>query len=296
MSDSRNKSASPARPPSSLGVTGAAYSEFSALMMPALIEASRLARSLEGRVHNNPKLEEATAVKQALTEADEATQEVILQALLEHFPNVSLAAEEDTVSVARFPETSNAQVIIDPIDGTLHSYLEASGPYAVIVGLVVGGRYDAGLIGLPREGLCFEATRGRGARIHRPGRTPQAARVSVEGNRVLVAHNTPVGVTSWLAARGYEAIPACGGAVSVAPLIPGVRAGLRWAPGEKGISIRGRVGALVALEAGAKVCGIDSEFFPDDPDTPASALLVGSDDDDIALLRGAFEAGDFDRM
>jgi len=34
--------------------------------------------------------------------------------------------------IERFPERADARVIIDPIDGTLHSYLEGLGPYAVI--------------------------------------------------------------------------------------------------------------------------------------------------------------------
>ncbi len=281
MPDSRNKSSD--------------IAEFARLMMPALVESAQLARSLEGRVSNNPKLDEATAVKQALTDADEATQEIILRALLEFYPDVHLAAEECTESIDLFPRESELQVIIDPIDGTLHSYLEASGPYAVIVGLVAKGQYHAGLIALPREGLYFEATRGAGARIHRPGRAAQPARLSREGNRILVAHNTPIGVTRWLQDRGCDVIPACGGAVAVAPLIPGVRAGLRWAAGPLGISIRGRVGSLVSREGGALVCSAEQDSFPGDPDTPASTLLLGCSSDDIALLRSALRAGDFSK-
>ena len=35
--------------------------------------------------------------------------------------------------------------------------------------------------------------------------------------------------------RGFEVVFGCGGAVSVAPLIPGIRAGARYAAGEGGV-------------------------------------------------------------
>jgi fructose-1,6-bisphosphatase/inositol monophosphatase family enzyme len=273
------------------GGQAADFRRFVDLLEPALREAASHARSLEGRVVNSPKLGEITPVKQAMTQADATTQEILLRALLAHYPDVCLAAEEDTESIARFPVDSAARVIIDPIDGTLHSYLEAKGPYATIVGLVVDDRYRAGLVGLPREGLFFAASRGDGARIGLPGRPMREVRAHADGERVLVANNTPAIVAEYLGEQGFEVIFACGGAVSVAPLIPGVRAGLRWAPGESGISIRGRVGALISREAGALVrCGADREF-PDDTESPAPVLLAACSEKDIALLRDALEAG-----
>ena len=242
-------------------------------------------------MHNSPKTGESTAVKQALTEADTATQEVILESLLEHYPGVSLAAEEDTERVSRFPEQADATVIIDPIDGTLHSYIEGGGPYAVMVGLAIQGRYQSGLVSLPREGIHFDATRGRGAYALTNGRTRRPARAVADGNRILVSHGMPEGVTQALVAQGYEVIPACGGAVSVAPLIKGVRAGLRWAGGPLGISIRGRVGVVIAREAGAIVTTLGRGDFPSDMGTPAPTLIIASDSSDLELLSNAFEAG-----
>jgi fructose-1,6-bisphosphatase/inositol monophosphatase family enzyme len=266
-------------------------SEFAKQMAPAVRAAAGLAHSMEGRVHNSPKLDEPTAVKQALTEADTATQEIILQSLLEHFPNVGLAAEEDTDSVARFPPEAEAMVIIDPIDGTLNSYIEAGGPYAVIVGLAIRGRYESGLVSLPREGLHFEGTRGRGAYCLTNGRNHGPARADPDGNRVLVSHQMPAGVISALVDRGYEVIPACGGAVSVAPLIKGVRAGLRYAGNPTGVSIRGRVGIVIAREAGALVTNMEGDEFPEDMDTPEETLIVSSDFEDLQRLKDAFRTG-----
>ena len=147
---------------------------------------------------------------------------------------------------------------------------------------------DASLVALPREGLFFAAARGLGAGIARAGGAGfRKASPSVGGDRVLVSHNMPSAVSDYLAHQGFEPIPACGGAVAVAPLISGVRAGVRYAEGELGISIRGRIGVLISDEAGACVRGRGGEAFPMDLTTPASTLMVAGDDDDIALLLDA---------
>jgi hypothetical protein len=270
----------------------ARYAEFAALLAPGVRQAARIARSLEGCVPNLPKAGESTAVKQALTSADTQCQEALLTTLEAHFPDVSLAAEEDTPRVARFSTGSEALVIIDPIDGTLHSYLEGQGPYAVMIGLVVAGQYTAGLVALPREGLLFGATRGGGAWSLRGDGPAREISAAADGNRILVSHEMPVPVTEHLTRNGYEVVPACGGAVAVAPLLLGVRAGLRYAPGNLGISIRGRIGCLIAAEAGASLRGPRGAAFPLDVESPAPSLRVATCEPDLRLLEEALaEAG-----
>jgi fructose-1,6-bisphosphatase/inositol monophosphatase family enzyme len=256
-------------------------------LTPALRQAAAITRALEGRVQNQPKQGESTAAKRALTVADTAAQEALLVPLLEHFPWVRVEAEEDTPSVARFPRAGEAVVVIDPVDGTLYSYLRKEGPYAVMMGLVVRGEYEAALVALPREGLFFEATRGRGARTARAGGEPRPARPAAEGERILVSHGTPPAVAERLRGRGLEVIPACGGAVAVAPLIPGVRAGVRVTGAERGLSPRGRIGALISREAGAIVRGAGGAAFPTDVDTDAPVLLVAACDEDLEVLVSA---------
>jgi fructose-1,6-bisphosphatase/inositol monophosphatase family enzyme len=267
------------------------FRDFLPLLAPAVRRAAQIARWLEGRVPNQPKLGEATAVKRALTAADTAAQEALLVPLLEHFPQVHLLAEEDTPSVEHFAEKGEATVVIDPIDGTLHSYLEGGGPYAVMIGLALGGQYQAGLVALPREELLLQAWRGAGASMARADHPPQEVRPEADGDLVLVSHGTPRPVIDSLTRRGLRVVSSCGGAVSVAPLIPGVRAGLRHAEGEFGVSIRGRIGALIAAEAGALVRGASGASFPLDLDTPASTLLVAAQPEDLSLLDEALAAG-----
>jgi len=273
-------------------VTTPASRAFVAAMLPALRQAAAVARALEGRVVNSPKKREATPSKAALTVADTAAQETLLVTLLERFPFVSLEAEEDTPTVHRFPLNAEARVVIDPIDGTLHSYLEGRGPYAIMVGLAVAGRMEAALVALPREGLFFDATHGNGARVARAGGVPRVVRLpSPEaGARVLVSHELPDAAKEKLRQRGYEVVHAAGGAIAVAPLVPGVRAGLRIARRHKGISSRGRIGALIAAEAGALVRCESGKEFPLELAASARALLVAARGDDMDALEEALAA------
>jgi fructose-1,6-bisphosphatase/inositol monophosphatase family enzyme len=270
-------------------------SDFVEALAPALRQAASIARALEGRVVNREKDGEVTAIKAALTVADTASQEAILLPLLENFPRVMLEAEEDTPTAARFLESSDALVVIDPIDGTLHFYLERCGPYGVMVGLAIRNRYEAGLVALPRENLCFEGVRGRGARMILEDGTAKPCLMSEStGNRILVSYDLPSPAMELLRERGYEVSRASGGAISVAPLVPGVCAGLRvFRTNPEGVSIRGRIGALIAEEAGALVRGVDGDF-PSHIRERAPALLVASDAQHLEALQAALAAIDPD--
>jgi fructose-1,6-bisphosphatase/inositol monophosphatase family enzyme len=260
---------------------------FVATMLPALRQAAAVARALEGRVVNRPKEREATASKAALTVADTAAQETLLVAIWERFPFVALEAEEDTPMVHRFPRQAEARVVIDPIDGTLHSYLEGRGPYAIMVGLVIADRLEAALVALPREGLFYDATRGQGARVTRAGGVPRLVRAPLPeaGKRILVSHELPEAAKEGLRARGYDVVHGAGGAIAVAPLVPGVCAGLRVT--QKGISRRGRIGVLIASEAGALVRCESGKEFPPELGEPARALLVAARGEEMEALEEA---------
>jgi fructose-1,6-bisphosphatase/inositol monophosphatase family enzyme len=258
-------------------------------LAPALREAASIVRAMEGRVANRPKAGEATPVKAALTVADTAAQEILLAPLLDAFSHVQLEAEEDTPSVARFEDRGESVVVVDPIDGTLRFYLEGLGPYALMAGLAIEGCYEAALVALPREGLYFDAVRGQGARVARDDGQPEPARVAADGSRVFISHDLPGAAVEVLLERGFQVSPACGGAISVAPLVPGVRAGLRWVAGGS-VSIRGRIGALIAAEAGALVTGEAGEPFVRDIHAQARALLIAAEPGDLAALQAAVAA------
>ena len=266
-------------------------SEFVAALEPALLRAAKIAREYDGTVHNTPKAEELTNVKKALTRADLECQEAILAAVWQHCPGVALRAEEATSLVERFPEVSDAVVVIDPIDGTLHFYLEQGGPYAIIVGLAIRNRYDAALLALPRERFVFEAVRGGGAFMIDAGGVRQPAVLHNDARRVLVSHGLDPVAVAVLNERGYEVQSACGGAISVAPMIPGVCAGLRIANNDPpNLSVRGRVGLLVSREAGAIAIRGNGTPFPDDIEATAATLLLAGTRDHLEALEAALAA------
>ncbi len=264
---------------------------FVSALAPALRQSASIARALEGRVANIPKPGEVTAVKAALTIADTASQEALLVPLLAHFPAVRLAAEEDTPSTLLFASDGPELVVIDPIDGTLRFYLEGEGPYAVMIGLARDRVYEAALVALPREEIYLDAVRGQGARIAHNGSSLRPARAEATGKRVYVSHALPEAACESLRRAGFEVVPACGGAIAVAPLVPGACAGLRVALGtEPDLSIRGRIGAMIAAEAGALVRAGDGTAFPLDIEAPARALLVAASSVELAALEAALAA------
>jgi fructose-1,6-bisphosphatase/inositol monophosphatase family enzyme len=262
--------------------------EFVRVLAPAMAQAAAIASALEGRVPNQRKAGAATEVKAALTIADTAAQEALLVPLAPAFGAARLEAEEDTRSIARFDGSdARRRIVIDPIDGTFHFYLGALGPYAIMAGLADDDRYEGALVVLPREGWLFEAVRGGGARRTRlrDGDTSDV-RVNTEGDALLLSDGVPDAVAERLAARGFAVQRACGGAVAVAPLVPGYSGGVRVAKNVT-ISTRGRIGLLIATEAGALVQTRDGARFPDSLDAPAEALVVASDEQVAKAIREA---------
>jgi hypothetical protein len=124
----------------------------------------------------------------------------------------------------------------------------------------------------------------------RPRGVPRPLRAEAVGTRVLVSHETPPPVQDRLRERGFEVVFGSGGAISVAPLIPGVRAGLRLTKPSGSISIRGRIGLLISSEAGALMESEREERFPSRIDEPAQALLLAVTEEDMDHLRYALAA------
>jgi len=257
-------------------------------LWPALRQAARIARSLEGRAANRPKEGEDTDVKAALTAADTVAQETLLRALLGRFGDARLEAEEDTENVARFTGEADAVIVIDPIDGTLRSYLHEAGPYAVMAGLATGGRFRAAVLALPREGVFVRACEGGGAFLARGEGEPRRVHARADGPAVMVSYDLPDPVAKRLRERGFRLVEGCGGAVAVAPLLPGFSGGVR-VPMPPPLSSRGCIGLLASLEADARVATVDGPVAADlGADLPHVA--VASDEDVLADLLWALEA------
>jgi len=254
----------------------------------AIHQAAAIARSLEGRVANHPKTGEESAVKAALTIADTAAQEALLVPLLRRFSDVRLEAEEDTETVGRFSGERDARVVIDPIDGTLRSYLKGDGPYAVMAGLDIEDRYQAMILALPRERLFIRSCEGEGAALAVGDALPEPVRATADGDTVMVSYDLPEAVGARLRERGWKLREGCGGALAVAPLLPGVVGAVR-VPSPRPLSPRGRIGLLASREAGARIVCADGPASTRLSE-PLRHVAVAADDAVLVDLVYALEA------
>jgi len=219
-------------------------------------QAAAAVHWLEGRVENLPKQGEISAAKAALTYGDCVSQEILLTALRAHFPWVEIEAEEDTPTAVRFAENRSAQrVLIDPIDGTLR-YVQRDGLYAILLGLQAEDGMQAALVGLPQLDTVIRSIRG--GRVEAAVAGGEFSPLTAGGTRggrpgVLVSHELPSGLWQKLEAEGFEVRKACGGAIGVAPLLPGVVGAIRTTSSSAGLSVRTWISTLATRELGGCV-------------------------------------------
>jgi myo-inositol-1(or 4)-monophosphatase len=94
-----------------------------------------------------------------VTEADEASQSVIVDSLKRQFPNHGFLAEEN---LDQSTGDDQPRWIIDPLDGT-SNYVHGFPYYAVSIALYAAGRLQTGVIFDPTRNETFSAVAGGGA-------------------------------------------------------------------------------------------------------------------------------------
>ena len=117
--------------------------------------AGELARGLQGHVEVRDKGQGLGPV----TEADLRAERLILAGLRHACEDPVILSEETLHSI---PPGAGTVWCVDPIDGT-REFSEGRPEYAVMVGLLVGGRPVAGAMALPGEGHVFWGWEGGGA-------------------------------------------------------------------------------------------------------------------------------------
>jgi 3'(2'), 5'-bisphosphate nucleotidase len=88
--------------------------------------------------------------REPVTEADLASNRIILAGIAEHFPDDAILSEESRDTKARLE--SSRVWIIDPLDGT-REFVDHVGQFVVMIGLAVDG--------LPVVGAMYQPTTGR---------------------------------------------------------------------------------------------------------------------------------------
>jgi 3'(2'), 5'-bisphosphate nucleotidase len=101
-----------------------------------------------------------------VTEADRASNRVILRALGSAFPGDAVLSEESRDGKSRLG--ARRVWIVDPLDGT-REFLCGNGEFSVMIGLVIDGAPRLGVVLVPAEGTLYSAVLGVGAWVDRRG-------------------------------------------------------------------------------------------------------------------------------
>jgi len=100
-----------------------------------------------------------------VTEADIASEELIIEKIRSHYPQHGILAEESGEAVMVGTQRSEWKWIIDPLDGTTN-YAHGYPCFCVSIGLERAGEMELGVIFDPMRNEMFAAERGQGATLN----------------------------------------------------------------------------------------------------------------------------------
>lgn len=126
--------------------------------MDTALEAGALILTYDGPVPTGSQ--RMKAVRDPVTEADLASERLIVQRIRERWPNTSIYAEEET----RDEDRRGLTWYVDPLDGTVN-FSQAHPFFAVSIALYDGVTPLVGVVHAPRLGETFAAAAGQGATL-----------------------------------------------------------------------------------------------------------------------------------
>ena len=88
-----------------------------------------------------------------VTDADHASEDILLAALSQLAPGVPVISEEQAAA-NNLPHTDSLYFVVDPLDGT-KEFLKLNGEFCINIGLVSGEKAIFGLIFAPAKADCF---------------------------------------------------------------------------------------------------------------------------------------------
>jgi 3'(2'), 5'-bisphosphate nucleotidase len=191
-----------------------------------LVAAERLAREAGAAVMRTYGAARSEVVdhRSPVTEADRASNRVIVAGIAAAFPGDPILSEES----ADAPERLDAERvwIVDPLDGT-KEFLARNGEFAVMIGLAVGGRACLGIVFCPAVDALFSAAEGRGAYVERGGSRRRLVRAPWTGDRIRMvgsrSHPDPRLAAIQRALAGSEMAPCGSAGVKCARIAEGER-------------------------------------------------------------------------
>ena len=132
-------------------------------MLNIAVRAARRAGNLIARSADDiDRLDITTkAPNDFVSQVDQQAEQIIIDTLLEAFPEHSILAEESGTQ----GEDETHQWIIDPLDGTTN-FLHRFPQFAVSIALKVNGRLEHAVVYDPTRQELFTASRGAGAQLN----------------------------------------------------------------------------------------------------------------------------------
>lgn len=114
-----------------------------------------------------------------VTEADLASEKLIIERIRSHYPSHAILAEESGASENHTGDSAAEwKWIIDPLDGTTN-YAHGYPCFCVSIGVERAGKLELGVVYDPLRNEMFAAERGQGATLnHRPMRVSAVAELS----------------------------------------------------------------------------------------------------------------------
>jgi 3'(2'), 5'-bisphosphate nucleotidase len=195
-----------------------------------------------------------------VTEADHASEALIVAGLRRATPDIPVVAEEE-IAAGHVPDRTDSFWLVDPLDGT-KEFVSGLDDFAVNIGLVRDGRAVLGAVGVPAHGELFGGIVGVGAwkrtaagerRIS--ARHPPAAGLDVIASR---AHANNERLAAYLAGRRVNSIRNVGSALKfcriaegMADLYPRFGTTCEWDTAAPQAVLEAAGGMVVVAETGA---------------------------------------------
>lgn len=107
---------------------------------------------------------ETKADESPLTEADKASNAVIIEGLQQYFPQIPVISEETKLTEYADRKDWDWCFLVDPLDGT-KEFIKRNGEFTVNIALVHNGEPVAGVVYIPVQDKMFFAVKGKGAYV-----------------------------------------------------------------------------------------------------------------------------------
>jgi myo-inositol-1(or 4)-monophosphatase len=222
-----------------------------------------------GHVDRLTKTNSATK-DEAVTEADRASQRLIVAGLKKQFPDDGIIGEEsDTGTTITFEVTDpmGRNWVIDPIDGT-NNFIAGMGAFAVCIGLLDKGQPVLGVVLDVTRNLTYSATRGVGAFANEhpiralPTPLSDSSMLMMTSNLLDAYGQTPAWACRWIGQTVWKTRILGSAALEAAQVAAGVAHGA--------VTCNGKLWDIVApaaivLEAGGLMSDLKGQaIFPFD--------------------------------